>query len=169
MPTFKTPKELEDAINKGLMKTINDGSAKAHQVIEKALHKFYGESEPAFTRRTGQILNSLVKTSVTGGGGTYRASVYFDVGALHHPDSYVGKTGITIESDYSEQEILETVMTSKYHGGKWSGAWRSGQWQTGKTGTSKGTAVWTESMMELDAEFIEFLKNELISNGIPVV
>lgn len=168
MPTFRTTQELEDAINKGLMKTVQSGSIKAEKIIEKSLNKFYGEYNPKFTRRTQQVLNSLVRESVTGGGGKYKASVYFDLGALHHADSYESKTGITVKSDYSEQDILKTVMTSGYHGGEWSGGWRGGKW-TGKTGTTKGTAVWTESIAELDATFIEFLKNELISNGIPVV
>ena len=35
MPTFRTTHELEDAINKGLMKTVQSGSIKAEKIIEK--------------------------------------------------------------------------------------------------------------------------------------
>lgn len=169
MPSFKNPIALERAINKELMKSVNAAAIKAEQVIDNTLKKFYGEYSPTFTMRTGQILKSLVRETVTQSNkGAYKASVYFDLSALHHADSYEGKTGITIDSDIAEKDILEGVMVSGYHGGKWSGGYRNGRWETGKTGTSKGTAVWTESVAELDATLIEYLKNELISNGIPV-
>ena len=160
MPKFASVKALEDYIKEGLRKTVEDGRNKAYDVIHASLLKFYGEYKPEFFKRTEQVLNSLVKSEVVPTKNGYEARVYFDIGKLHHPESfeftrYSKRKGTvkkySIERKWSEERILNSVMLKGHH-----------------IYGAKSTAVWVESMAQLNAEFMAFLKKELIDNGIPV-
>lgn len=151
---------MEDYIKRGLRKTVEDGRNKAYDVIHASLLEFYGEYEPRFFKRTEQVLNSLVKGDVVPTDNGYEARVYFDIGLLDHPeyfefDRYSKKKGqvkhYKIERKWSEEQILNSVMLKGHH-----------------VDGAKSTAVWVESMRILNADFMAFLKKELISNGIPV-
>ena len=156
MPTFKTLKAMEDHIMEGLYKTVEGGRKVAYNVINMSLNKYYGEYTPQFFARTEQVLNSLVVGEVVSTGNGYKAEVYFNLGALNHPDYHTYKKNgeeYKMKKSWDEEQILDSVMLSGSHGGN---------------ERIKGTAVWTESMMILDSTFINFLKGELIANGIPV-
>lgn len=147
---------MEDYIMDGLYKTVESGRNKVYQVIHLALEKYYGEYTPQFFKRTEQVLNSLVVSDVVSTGNGYKAEIYFNLGALNHPDIFTyTKNGKEYKMDgsWDENRILNSVMLSGTHGG---------------LKNVKGTAVWTESMKVLDSAFINFLKKELIANGIPV-
>lgn len=156
MPTFKDAKSLEKYLMNGLRRTVENGKDKAYNVIKYSLSKYYGEYTPEFFERTRQVLNSLVKGDVVQTGNGYKSEVYVDLGSLNHPNYYTyiddGKT-YRMRRNWSEEKILDSVMTWGSHGGKDS---------------ISGTAVWTESMQTLDSDLIDFLKRELIANGIPV-
>ena len=154
---------MEKYMMKALRRTVENGRDKAYNVIHFSLLKFYGEYTPQFYERTKQILNSLVKSEVVSTGNGYEAIVYVDLGRLNHPKfrryqrycENPRKSGnlktYYIERKWSEDQILDSVMLDGSHGQ-----------------SNPGTAVWVESMAELDVEFLGFLKKELIRNGIPV-
>ena len=156
MPSFKNIKAMEDYIMEALYNTVESGRNKAYEVIHMALKKYYGEYTPEFFKRTEQILHSLVIGDVVSTGNGYKAEVYVNIGALNHPDIFeYNKNGkeYKMKKSWDEEKILDSVMTWGSHGG---------------AKNVSGTAVWTESMKILDSAFINFLKKELIANGIPV-
>ena len=143
MATFKTQKELEDAILKRCKIAVAQTEEFVYDIIKETLDKFYGEYMPSLYIRTEQILRSAVKTGVVSTGKGWKAEVYFDVGSLNHP------TG-----NWSEPEILSTVMIGNAPHGGWEPA--------------GGTPVWTTSINEISPKIFDEIKRNLIKAGIPV-
>lgn len=149
--TFNSVAELEAYVIKKMQPAVKEVQEKVERIAFNMLQTFYGEYEPVVAIRTYQVLNSLVKTNVIRTGNGWECEVYFDLGALNHPKSYIGKNGKVVTSDWSEEEILSSVMTSGTHGG-----------------AIGGIAVWNELMDIIDPSCIQWLKQELISAGIPI-
>lgn len=152
MPTFNSVAELESYVIQRMQPAVRAVQERVHQIIQKYLEQFYGEYEPFLAIRTWQVFDSLVKTNVVRSGKGWEGEVYFDLGALNHPHSYVGKDGKTlVTSDWSEAEILASVMTGATHGG-----------------ATGGVPVWTTAMGEINPQWVSWFKQELIAAGIPI-
>lgn len=132
---------------KPAVKAVQD---KIHDIIEGYLYAFYGEYQPKYSQRTWQVFDSLVKTAVVREGNGWVGEVYFDISALSHPTSYYNN-GFLVQRHWTEEKILGNVMTSGTHGGR-----------------GVGIPVWDESMESINPAWIDWLKKELIANGIPV-
>lgn len=149
--TFNSVSELESYIVKKMQPAVKNVQDKVEQIAFNMLQAFYGEYEPSVAIRTYQVLNSLVKTSVVNTGNGWEGEVYFDLSSLNHPKSYIGNNGKVVTSNWSEAEILSSVMTSGTHGG-----------------AVGGIAVWNELMGVIDPACIQWLKQELVAAGIPI-
>lgn len=151
MPTFNSIAELESYVIKRMQPAVRAVQEKIHQIFFNSVNAFYGEYEPSVAIRTYQVLNSLVKTNVVNTGKGWEGEVYFDLSALNHPKSYIGQDGSTVTSDWSEGQILSSVMTGGTHGGAIS-----------------GIPVWNEAMDTINPAWVQWFKQELIAAGIPV-
>lgn len=151
MPTFNSVAELESYVIQRMQPAVRAVQEKVHQIIQKYLEQFYGEYQPSVAVRTWQVFNSLVKTAVVRSGKGWEGEVYFDLGALNHPPSYIGQDGRTVKKGWSEAEILASVMTGATHGG-----------------ATGGVPVWTTAMGEINPQWVSWFKQELIAAGIPV-
>lgn len=146
--------QIKAKLDMGARAAITDVEERAvYRIIKDTLDKFYGEYTPKEYKTTLQVLNSLVRSGVMGGGGHYKASVYFDVGALSHPRPAMGMSGEMHDVNWSEGQILDSVMKWGTHGVLGGG----------------GTAVWTESHdAKIAPELIEKLVDSLRAHGVPV-
>lgn len=151
MPTFNSVAELENYVIKRMQPAVSAVQEKVHQIIFNYLNAFYGEYEPSVAIRTYQILDSLVKSDVVRKGNGWEGEIYFDLSRLSHPSRYTGQDGRTVTSDWSEAKILHGVLVSGTHGG-----------------AVPGIPVWLEAMDTVNPAWIQWLKQELIANGIPV-
>lgn len=154
MPVFNSIAELERYVQQRMVRAIVKVKKQVYDIIYDVVMQYYGEYTPAASIRTGQLANSLTEGLVKATGNGAEAEIYFDVGALSHPDSYMGKLGYVVHKEWDEEKILSTAMTSGTHGGDW-------------TGTS-GIEIWGESLNILNSEIIEIIKRELIAAGIPI-
>lgn len=151
MPTFDSVEALEAYVVQRMQPAVRNVQEKIHQIIFNYLNAFYGEYEPSVAIRTYQILDSLVKSDVKRSGNGWEAEVYFDLGRLAHPRSYIGQDGRTVHANWSEAKILHSVMVGGTHGGAVS-----------------GLPVWSEAMNTVNPAWIQWLKQELIAAGIPI-
>lgn len=117
---------------------------KIYSVIEKNLRVYYGEFSPEEYIRTQQLLNSLVRQS-----SGLHAEVYFDAGALNYQTGVIETQHGTGYATWGAAEVLDTSMHGS-HGGY-----------------VNGTAIWDNSMSELD-DIIALIVKELRAAGIPV-
>lgn len=149
---FNSVAELKSYVIMQMKPAVEAVQEKIHRIIENYLYAFYGEYQPSISVRTWQIFDSLVKTSVVQNGNGWEGEVYFDLDALNHPKRYIGQDGSTVvTSDWNEIEILSSVMTGATHGG-----------------AIGGIPVWTTAMGDINPEWIQWFKQELIANEIPV-
>lgn len=151
MPTFNSVAELESYVVQRMQPAVRAVQEKVHQIIFNNAQAFYGEYEPHVAERTYQVLNSLVKSDVVRKGNGWEGEVYFDLSRLSHPRSYIGQDGRTVISNWSEAKILHSAMVSGTHGG-----------------AVPGIPIWLEAMDTVNPAWIQWLKQELIANGIPV-
>lgn len=151
MPTFNSVAELELYVVQRMHPAVRAVQERVHQIIQKYLEQFYGEYQPSVAIRTWQVFNSLVKTAVVRSGKGWEGEVYFDLGALSHPSSYIGQDGRTVTKGWSEGAILASVMVGATHGG-----------------ATGGVPVWTNAMGEINPQWVSWFKQELIAAGIPV-
>ena len=140
----------KDVMNK-MPNAVKSVQERVYGVCTEFLNVFYGEYEPHVAKRTHQVFNSLVKSDVRKCGNGYESDVYFDLSALHHPSSYIGKDGSVVRRKWSEPEILESVMVGGSHGG-----------------TYRGIRVFTESDVVVSAKAEQWLKQALIAAGVPI-
>ena len=151
MPTFNSVAELESYVIQRMKPAVQAVQEKVHQIIFNYLNAFYGEYEPSVAIRTYQVLDSLVKTNVVSTGKGWEGEVYFDLGRLSHPRQYIGQDGRTVTSDWSEGQILASVLTGATHGG-----------------AAGGIPVWSEAMGTINPAWLQWFKQELIAAGIPI-
>lgn len=154
MPTFNSIAELERYVQQRMVRAIVKVRKQVYDIIYDVVMQYYGEYTPVASIRTGQLANSLTEGLVKTTGNGAEAEIYFDVSALSHPDSYMGKLGYAVNKRWSEEEILSTAMTSGTHGGTWTGV--------------SGIEIWGESLNLLNDKVIEIIKRELIAAGIPI-
>ena len=151
MPTFNSVAELESYVIQRMKPAVQAVQERVHRIIENYLFAFYGEYQPSVAVRTWQVFDSLVKTAVIRSGKGWEGEVYFDLGALSHPRQYIGQNGRTVYSKWDEGKILSSVMTGATHGG-----------------AAGGIPVWTTAMGDINPEWLQWFKQELIAAGIPV-
>lgn len=152
MPTFNSVAELESYVIQRMKPAVQAVQDKVHKIIQNYLYAFYGEYDPNVYVRTWQVFDSLVKTAVVRKGNGWEGEVYFDLGALNHPTVSTGKHGEEVVREWSEAKILHSVMVGATHGEK----------------GPAGIPVWTTAMGDISPDWIQWLKQELIANGIPV-
>lgn len=143
---FKSVAEMENYILSSCMSSaIEDTTEKIEKIIEQCVRKFYGEYSPAVYDRTYQLLHSYIKTNVVRNGMGYEARVYFDASSLDHSANFL---------TWSEDKILETALIgSAPHGGY---------------APAGGTGIWTSAEPILNSSVLNYLKQSLIANGLPI-
>ena len=114
------------------------------RIIMNEFEEFYGEYNQLWYRRTYQIQKAVERMANS-------AVKVYSIGASFHV--YVDESMFNHKKgDWSEWDILYSVMEGATHGG-----------------VKKGTPVWTESMKALDpADMKNIIKEKLIAAGIPV-
>lgn len=148
---FNSTEEIRNYVLSRMDVAVKRVQEKVYDVCSRFLNMFYGEYNPMVSERTYQVFNSLVKSDVRRSGDTVEAEVYFDLSALSHPRQYIGQDGRTVYANWSESQIMESVMTGATHGGR-----------------ADGTAVYIESLGMVSPQAIQWLKQELIACGVPV-
>ncbi len=152
---FNSKEQFETYVLKKCEKAVAQAERQVYDVIKKFLDKFYGEYTPVEYNRTEQFLRSLVKSDVKIMGNQVVAEVYFDLSKINYPDPAQGKSGRLHDRQATNEEILKNTLTGVYPHGWYEPA--------------GGTGVWTGAFPVIDANAIEYLKNELIASGIPIV
>lgn len=151
--SFGSGAEIKSYIIAQMKPAVKEVQEKVRKTFEDYLYAYYGEYQPVVSERTWQLFDSLVKTNVVRTGNGWSASVYFDIGALHHPESYWSNDWF-VEKKWSEDEIMTTALTSGTHGGTWTGV--------------EGLKIWDESHDCISKEWLKWFKSALIAAGIPV-
>lgn len=163
--TFNSIDELKNYLLSQSGVAIKIAQERIFKIIEDFLLKFYEEFSPEVYVRTYQLLCSLVKTGITSTGNGWTAEVYVDIGSLNYSNRIVPQGQPW--SDYAKPE-------NTYHREDWSDANTEWVVETAMTGSephggySGGTAIWTESMEEINRDLIKILRQSLIDAGIPV-
>lgn len=148
---FNSTEEIKAYVLSRMDVAVRQVQEKVYDVCMRFLNVFYGEYSPTVSERTYQIFNSLVKSDVKRSGNSVEAEVYFDLSALSHPRSYVGQDGRIVHANWSESQIMASVMTGSTHGGR-----------------TDGTPVYIESLGVVSPQAVQWLKQELIACGVPV-
>ena len=147
--------ELQKQIMKHMKTAIIKMENEVHEVIDKFLHQYYSEYNPSVYERTSQLLHSLVKSEVISNGMGYECHVYFDLEKIDYSYKYIN--GKRYKNDTSKiggtEGIVKLAMESNTHGGFVA---------------DKNTAIWNESMAELNNDKIAILKQCLLDSGIPI-
>lgn len=148
MPTFKSLKEVENAILQGSQTAVEVAQEKVFNSLHKYLSFYYAEYTPVEYKRTWQLFHSLVqsgiKTSKVGTKGVF-AEVYFDSSSLNY-------RGLSTNDNWSEKAVLDTALNKGLHGGY---------------ERFKGTAVWECGKKEM-GDIRGLLRMALIDAGIPI-
>lgn len=148
---FKTTDELKNYILSRSELAVQETKEKVFKIIFNVVAQYYNEFQPEDYQRTLQLLFSLVDTDARKQGNGFVAEVYFDIGSIDYQEPKKHRKN---PDDWSDEEIINEIMTGGSHGGY--------------IAPNGNTKVWTESMEILNAELIQILKQELIKNGIPV-
>ena len=146
---FKNEKELEKFLLEKSRLALMKAQDKVYAIIKKFLDQFYNEYDPSKSKygyeRTYQFLNSLVKSQIVRDGKGYKAEVYFDL-------NYIYETG----ANPSGEDVMKAAEWGR-HGAMGL-----------MVADFKGTAIWHESLGELNAKAIDILVNMLKAEGIPI-
>lgn len=148
--------QLETVMKERLKGAIVSAQEKVYQVIDKFLKQYYAEYTPMQYDRTYQLLRSLVKSEIINNGNGYKCRVFFDLSKIDY--TYKTINGKTYKNSgygtiVTKEDIVGMAMTSETHGG-----YKAPQ----------NTAIWNESMIELNRDKIKILKQALLDNGIPI-
>ena len=143
---FKNEAELRNFVLKKCQNALVKSQEQVYQIIDRFIKEFYAEFTPEMYERTYQFYRSLVKSKITRVHNGYEAEVYFDLSSLN----YV--TG----SRPSGEQVMGAAEWGR-HGAMGLA-----------TADFKGTSVWHEPLVILDAQAINILKKMLISEGIPI-
>ena len=140
---FNSKKDLEKYLLSKMEDAVFESQAIVYDVLEAFINNFYDEFEPKVYNRTFQLYKSLVKSKIEKVGNGYKAVVYFDASRLNH-----------VESELSDERILEIAVIGKYpHGG-----YR-------KAG---GNGILNNAMPIISQEAYHWLKQALKDKGIPI-
>lgn len=153
---FRSVEEMENYILSSCMSNaIKDTIEQINKIIEQCVRKFYGEYGPKLYERTYQLFRSYIKTNVVRTGMGYEARVYFDASSLDHSIKHLTNGYTFPNSGWSEDEILETALVgSSPHGGY---------------SPAGGTGIWISAEPLLNSTVLNYLKQALIANGLPIV
>lgn len=152
---INSPSELQNQIMSRMKTAIIKMENEIHKVIDKFLHQYYSEYNPSVYERTYQLLHSLVKSEIIPNGTGYECHVYFDLEKIDYSYKYInGKRYKNNTNAIGGTEgIVKLAMESHTHGGFIA---------------SENTAIWNESMVELNSDKIAILKQCLLDSGIPI-
>ena len=140
---FNSKKDLEKYLLSKMEDAVFESQAIVYDVLEAFINNFYDEFEPKVYNRTFQLYKSLVKSKIEKVGNGYKAVEYFDASRLNH-----------VESELSDERILEIAVIGKYpHGG-----YR-------KAG---GNGILNNAMPIISQEAYHWLKQALKDKGIPI-
>lgn len=146
---FKNEAELKKFLMKQSQSALLKAQDKVYVIIKKFLDRFYNEYDPSKSEygyeRTYQFLNSLVKSQIIPDGKGYKVEVYFDL-------NYIYETG----ANPSGEDVMKAAEWGR-HGAMGL-----------MVADFKGTAVWHESLVELNAKAIDILVDMLKAEGIPI-
>lgn len=140
-------------IRKGIMKAVGDTGDYVHEIMEFVTDSFYGEYTPREFKRqkkNGGIKGALTKDDIEPyGKNGFSMKVHFDIDKLAHerPTVY-GLSGKKHRVDWTEEEILATVMEDHYVAGSHGGV-------------RGGTKIWIDSMGLLEPTTRNELKKNL--------
>lgn len=160
MPTFSSAAELKAYILSKSYTAVNNATNTAHDILEEKVDAFY-RSEPDYYLRTGRLRSSLTNPVVTSSGSGVEGEVHFDEGALSYQQGFVLLKQPLNGSWYGyanyvenggSMGILNAAMTGAAGGLKWT----------------NGTAIWNESVPELQGKMYDEIKKDLIAAGIPI-
>jgi len=141
-----TVQQIKRDLAKKVVKAMEAVKIQVRDIIYAACMDYYGEYNPKMYQRTFQIAEAIynmanvaIKARMVGAG----FEVYIDASMFNH-----------LKDEWSEEQILAGVMLGggDSHGGAMPG----------------GTAVWTESIGQIDAQIMNIVKQELIAAGIPI-
>ena len=140
-------------IRKGMMKAVGDTGDYVHEMMEFVTDSFYGDLTPKEFRRQkekGGIKGALTKDKIKGyGKNGFSIKVHFDINKLAHKRPTVrGLSGKVHRVDWTEEEILATVMEDHYGAGSHGGVYG-------------GTRIWIDSMGLLEPTTRDELKKNL--------
>lgn len=141
--TFKNEAQLKKFLLEKCTKAVDNAKEKVYEEVAGNLNQFYMEFKPEEYIRTGALFNSLEVTGVKRAGNHITAKVYFDIPSYDHGWVPLQSGGYGY-SYWTDDYILDVTMTGKFPHGGYAG----------------GTAIWTESMMNLGDR--QGIKNLLI-------
>lgn len=144
-------KDIKKKMEKATI-TVND---EVQDIFFTNIDKFYGEYTPVSSKRYNQFTygKAFEPSNVIDVGNGYQGTTEFNKG--RHPKSYPGKNGYMVVRKWSEEQILENVMEGDFPHGGYEGA-------------DDNTAIWTESMNQIDPNAERRLVEELKKNGLPI-
>lgn len=141
-----TVQQIKQDLAKKVVKAMEAVKIQVRDIIYRVCMEYYGEYNPRMYSRTYQIARAIydmASASVKGRMVGASFEIYIDSSMFNH-----------IKDDWDEERILAGVMLGgeDSHGGAKPG----------------GTAVWTESMNQIDGQIMSIVKRELIAAGIPI-
>lgn len=155
---FNSIEEIERYLLEKCEKGLYEAQERIFNKIEEFIDKFYSEYDPELYQRTHQFYRSLVESKIIPTSNGYEAYVYFDIDQLDHSIKRLKTSNggyRTIKNKgWSEETILETAMIGNFPHGGYSSA--------------GGTGIWTNAIPEITEEAYQYLKQALISEGIPL-
>lgn len=141
--TFSSKKDLEKYLLSKMEDSVLEAQNIVYSVLEAFINNFYDEYDPVKYNRTFQLYKSLVKSKIEKVGNGYKAVVYFDASQMNH-----------IESEWSDEQILETAAIGSYPHGGYPNA--------------GGNGILNNAMPIISQEAYNWLKQALKDRGIPI-
>lgn len=154
---FKNEKELEKFVLDKCKVAVAKAEQKVYAIIKRALVEFYRDYDPTSYVRTLQLLHSLVKSQVRFTEKGYEAKVYFDLGGLSYNGSNPSGEQVMEAASQGFHGAMGEIPNSKYDS--------KFQYFSGNTGVD----VWNTPIVQIKAEVIDKLVNELKAQGIPII
>lgn len=152
---FRSSAEMQNYILSHCLKdAVQETMNKIEKIIEECVRKFYSEYSPILYERTYQLLHSYIKVNAIRSGNGYEAEIYFDAGTMNHAVKNLDTGDSFSNSGWSEETILETALAGSAPHGGWPPA--------------GGNGIWNDVLPLINGQVINWLKAELIANGLPV-
>lgn len=139
-----TVAQIKADLTKKVGKAVENVKQRVCDIIWDVCMEYYGEYSPVLYKRTlqiGQAIQNMANAAVQVRQVGASFEIYVDASMLSY------STG-----EWSEQRILDNVMTEGTHG----------------NATSDGTAIWTQGVSILNPQIKSIVKQELIAAGIPI-
>lgn len=150
-----------EEIEKDIMSKMEKATVNVNDWVQETflqnIDKFYGEYTPVSSKRFNQLTTqgAFMPFEVRGTGNGYEGETRFDAGRMNHPTSYMGQNGYQVTRTWSEEQILENALEGNYPHGGYEKA-------------DGNTAIWTESMNDIDPNAKAKLVEELKKSGLPI-